>query len=50
MRLPYFLFGLLVGILWTPARGHAMLRRLRGGPAIAIDAILRMRLSGAEIG
>jgi hypothetical protein len=42
MRARYFLLGLLVGLLFAPASGRQMWRRLRDKLAAAIDALLRL--------
>jgi hypothetical protein len=48
MRLGFFLLGLLIGMLCAPARGSEIVRQLRDRLAMAIDAVLRIGVSGAS--
>ena len=42
MRVRFFLFGVLVGLLLAPASGAQLWQRLRDQLAAAIDALLRL--------
>lgn len=42
MRARYFLLGVLIGLLFAPASGFVLWRRLRDQLAFMIDALLRL--------